>query len=162
MSSLALYHNGLSTCSQKVRLVLAEKGLDFESHVVDGPAAVGLEEAVAAVVPGDPHPRAGEGRQIEAGGHASARISDVRADTRKRRAEERGGGYRPRIAAHRRQIGEVGPVVGADAYPAAVPVLTGAFEVVVVREGKGDRAGVARQDDAATGRRIAPTSSTRS
>lgn len=33
--SLALYHNALSSCSQKVRLVLAEKGLDFESRVVD-------------------------------------------------------------------------------------------------------------------------------
>ncbi len=32
---LELYHNALSTCSQKVRLVLAEKGLDFESHPVD-------------------------------------------------------------------------------------------------------------------------------
>jgi glutathione S-transferase len=32
---LELYHNGLSSCSQKVRLVLAEKGLDFESHSVD-------------------------------------------------------------------------------------------------------------------------------
>lgn len=33
--SLALYHNGLSSCSQKVRLVLVEKGLDFESHDVN-------------------------------------------------------------------------------------------------------------------------------
>ncbi len=32
---LELYHNALSTCSQKVRLVLAEKSLDFESHPVD-------------------------------------------------------------------------------------------------------------------------------
>jgi glutathione S-transferase len=32
---LELYHNGLSSCSQKVRLVLFEKGLDFESHDVD-------------------------------------------------------------------------------------------------------------------------------
>jgi glutathione S-transferase len=32
---LKLYHNGFSTCSQKVRLVLAEKGLDFVSHEVD-------------------------------------------------------------------------------------------------------------------------------
>ncbi len=30
-----LYHFGFSTCSQKVRLVLAEKGLDFVSHEVD-------------------------------------------------------------------------------------------------------------------------------
>ena len=32
---LELYHYAFSTCSQKVRLVLAEKGLDFVSHEVD-------------------------------------------------------------------------------------------------------------------------------
>jgi len=32
---LELYHNGASTCSQKVRMILAEKGLDFTSHPVD-------------------------------------------------------------------------------------------------------------------------------
>lgn len=32
---IALYHNAASTCSQKVRLVLAEKGLDYESHEID-------------------------------------------------------------------------------------------------------------------------------
>ena len=32
---IELYHFGLSTCSQKVRLVLAEKGLEFESHEVN-------------------------------------------------------------------------------------------------------------------------------
>ena len=32
---LELYHYAISTCSQKVRLVLAEKGLEFESHTVD-------------------------------------------------------------------------------------------------------------------------------
>ena len=31
----ALYHNALSTCSQKVRLVLAHKGIDFDSHEID-------------------------------------------------------------------------------------------------------------------------------
>ena len=35
MSKPALYHNGLSSCSQKVRLVLAEKQIEFESHDVD-------------------------------------------------------------------------------------------------------------------------------
>jgi glutathione S-transferase len=30
-----LYHNAFSTCSQKVRLVLAEKGLEFVSHEID-------------------------------------------------------------------------------------------------------------------------------
>ena len=32
---IELYHFGFSTCSQKVRLVLAEKGLEFVSHEVD-------------------------------------------------------------------------------------------------------------------------------
>ena len=32
---LTLYHNALSTCSQKVRLVLAEKGIEFESRPID-------------------------------------------------------------------------------------------------------------------------------
>jgi glutathione S-transferase len=32
---LTLYHNALSTCSQKVRLVLAEKGIEFESKLID-------------------------------------------------------------------------------------------------------------------------------
>jgi glutathione S-transferase len=32
---IELYHYGFSVCSQKVRLVLAEKGLDFVSHEID-------------------------------------------------------------------------------------------------------------------------------
>jgi glutathione S-transferase len=32
---IELYHFGFSTCSQKVRLVLAEKGLEFSSHEVN-------------------------------------------------------------------------------------------------------------------------------
>lgn len=32
---LSLHHNAVSTCSQKVRIVLAEKGLEYESHMVD-------------------------------------------------------------------------------------------------------------------------------
>lgn len=34
-TGLHLFHAGLSSCSQRVRIVLAEKGLDWESHVVD-------------------------------------------------------------------------------------------------------------------------------
>lgn len=34
-TEIALYHNGLSTCSQKVRLVLDEKSIAFESRDVD-------------------------------------------------------------------------------------------------------------------------------
>ena len=32
---LELYHANHSTCSQKVRLCIAEKGLDFEGHLLD-------------------------------------------------------------------------------------------------------------------------------
>lgn len=32
---LELHHNGASTCSQKVRMILAEKELDYTSHTVD-------------------------------------------------------------------------------------------------------------------------------
>ena len=32
---LELYHNAFSSCSQKVRIVLGEKGLDWKSHEVD-------------------------------------------------------------------------------------------------------------------------------
>ena len=32
---LELYHNAISTCSQKVRLTLAHKGVEFESHEID-------------------------------------------------------------------------------------------------------------------------------
>ena len=32
---MELYHNPVSTCSQKVRLVLAQKGLQFKSHEID-------------------------------------------------------------------------------------------------------------------------------
>jgi glutathione S-transferase len=35
LSDLALHHNGMSSCSQKVRLVLAEKNLPFTSHEVN-------------------------------------------------------------------------------------------------------------------------------
>ncbi len=33
--SLKLYHHPVSTCSQKVRLALAEKGLTFDQHIID-------------------------------------------------------------------------------------------------------------------------------
>ena len=32
---MELYHNGMAVCAQKVRLALAEKGLTFESHLLD-------------------------------------------------------------------------------------------------------------------------------
>ena len=33
--ALALYHNDMSSCAQKVRLTLAEKGLEWESRHLD-------------------------------------------------------------------------------------------------------------------------------
>jgi glutathione S-transferase len=35
LAGLHLYHYGFSNCSQKVRIVLAEKGLEWTSHLVD-------------------------------------------------------------------------------------------------------------------------------
>ena len=35
MTNLTLYHNGPSTCSQKVRLILELKKLDYESKSLD-------------------------------------------------------------------------------------------------------------------------------
>jgi len=35
LKGIHLWHAGLSTCSQRVRILLAELGLDFESHIVN-------------------------------------------------------------------------------------------------------------------------------
>ena len=35
MSNLTLYHNGPSTCSQKVRLILEAKELEYQSKLID-------------------------------------------------------------------------------------------------------------------------------
>ena len=40
---LTLLHANHSTCSQKVRICLAEKGLDYESRLIDLPALEHLE-----------------------------------------------------------------------------------------------------------------------
>ena len=32
---MRLYHNPVSSCSQKVRMVLSEKGLEFDSTIID-------------------------------------------------------------------------------------------------------------------------------
>jgi ganglioside-induced differentiation-associated protein 1 len=34
---IELYHHGSSVCAAKVRLILAEKGLDWKGHYVDIP-----------------------------------------------------------------------------------------------------------------------------
>jgi glutathione S-transferase len=49
--SLVLYHGGISTCSQKVRLVLAEKRLTFQSKTIDVPAGEHLSEWYLALNP---------------------------------------------------------------------------------------------------------------
>ena len=48
---LVLYHGSISTCSQKVRLVLAEKGLAYEKVDVDVPAREHLTEAYLKLNP---------------------------------------------------------------------------------------------------------------
>lgn len=48
---IALHHFGFSTCSQKVRLVLAEKGLAFASHEVDLMAGAQHDPAYAKLNP---------------------------------------------------------------------------------------------------------------
>lgn len=48
---LKLYHAHHSTCSQKVRLALAEKGLDFESVIVDLANKAHLEPEYLAINP---------------------------------------------------------------------------------------------------------------
>ena len=38
---ITLYHNDISTCSQKARLCLAEKGLAWEDrHIICAPASI--------------------------------------------------------------------------------------------------------------------------
>lgn len=49
--SLLLYHGGISTCSQKVRLALHEKGLSFDTYEVDVPAGENLTDTYLAINP---------------------------------------------------------------------------------------------------------------
>jgi len=48
---LELYHSPISTCSQKVRLCLAEKGLDFEHRHIDFGALEQLSDEYLAINP---------------------------------------------------------------------------------------------------------------
>jgi glutathione S-transferase len=50
-SVLELYHSPISTCSQKVRLVLAEKGLEWKSHEISFSARDHLSEAYLKLNP---------------------------------------------------------------------------------------------------------------
>jgi len=49
--SLELYHSDYSTCSQKVRLVFAEKGLTFQSHLINFRKKDHLSKAYLALNP---------------------------------------------------------------------------------------------------------------
>jgi glutathione S-transferase len=40
MTDLVIYHNDMSSCAQKVRFVLAEKGLAFDGRHLDLRAAI--------------------------------------------------------------------------------------------------------------------------
>ena len=48
---MQLFHNPMSTCSQKVRLVLAEKALDFDSQILDLQAGAQFDDAYLALNP---------------------------------------------------------------------------------------------------------------
>jgi len=49
--SLTLYHSPISTCSQKVRLALAEKNLDYDSRIVELSRQEHLEDWYLAINP---------------------------------------------------------------------------------------------------------------
>jgi glutathione S-transferase len=55
MSMLELYHNNISVCAQKVRVVLAEKNLPWTSHhlTVHTLTDLGLVERVGMLLDGD-------------------------------------------------------------------------------------------------------------
>ncbi len=50
--TLTLYNFSASTCSQSVRFVLAEKGLDFEDHRMNSPTGEHLREPYLSLNPG--------------------------------------------------------------------------------------------------------------
>ena len=46
-----LYHHPVSTCSQKVRLVMAEKGVAFDQHIIDWTVMEHLQDWYLAINP---------------------------------------------------------------------------------------------------------------
>jgi len=70
---LALYHNGLSSCSQKVRLALAEKDLNL---------ITAFAERLEVPVP-QAHVNRDVLREAMAGGHAGADFADVAVHLRR-------------------------------------------------------------------------------
>ena len=48
---MQLYHNAISTCSQKVRMVLHEKALEVEDKLIDLQAGDQFDEAYIALNP---------------------------------------------------------------------------------------------------------------
>ncbi len=59
-----LYHFGFSTCSQKVRMVLAEKGLDFTSHEIDLLSGAQHDPAYVALNPNHVVPTLVDGGRV--------------------------------------------------------------------------------------------------
>lgn len=51
LQGIHLWHAGLSTCSQRVRITLAELGLDFDSHIVDLHGGENASEAYQQINP---------------------------------------------------------------------------------------------------------------
>lgn len=51
LQGIHLWHAGLSTCSQRVRITLAELGYDFESHIVDLHGGENASEAYQKINP---------------------------------------------------------------------------------------------------------------
>lgn len=51
LKGIHLWHAGLSTCSQRVRMTLAELGHDFESHLIDLHAGENASEAYQKIHP---------------------------------------------------------------------------------------------------------------
>ena len=81
---IELYHFGFSTCSQKVRLVLAEKGVEFASHEINlmageqhdpGYVKLNPKHVVPTLVHGGAHVRTDEERVVsEALGEFGCRV----------------------------------------------------------------------------------------
>jgi len=89
---LALYHGANSVCSVKVRIVLAEKGLEWNSRPVDLPKGEHLAEAYLKI---NPRAVGGDARQ-------NPGAQDARPDGAWRGVDFRSGGFSAAAADVRR------------------------------------------------------------
>ncbi len=64
LKGLHLWHTGLSTCSQRCRIVMAELGQDFESHIVNLTEGENATEWYQAIHPGGVAPALGHDGKI--------------------------------------------------------------------------------------------------